>query len=242
MKIGMIVRNIISRLLFVCLIIVYALPILIFICLPRSVRYSNKTVFILVYFFYWVILKFSLLPIHYVGLENLPDRPAIFAANHQSSFDIPLLGVLAGKKSHIWLATSDLLKSKLLRYLVPILSVMVDVSSPVRAMRSLRNVIMLANQHDNHIMIFPEGGRYTDGMVHKFFGGFVMLAKKMGRPVVPVCILGIDKVYPPNSLLVHWYPVTVVIGKPFVYEEGDTDENFKERVYQWFVEQTGQKR
>jgi len=242
MKIGMIVRNIISRLLFVSLIIVYAIPLFIFICLPRRMRYSSKIVFIFVHFFYWAVLKCSLLPIRYVGLENLPDQPAIFAANHQSSFDIPLVGILAKRKPHIWLATSELLRSKLLRYFVPIFSIMVDVSSPVRAMRSLREVMMLANQHDNHIMIFPEGGRYTDGGVHKFFGGFVMLAKKMGRPVVPVCILGIDKVYPPNSLLVHWYPVTVIVGKPFVFEEGDTDENFKERVYQWFIEQTGQER
>ena len=67
-----------------------------------------------------------------------------------------------------------------------------------------------------------------------------MLAKKIGRPVVPVCILGINKAYPPETFWVQWYPITVVVGKPFVYQENDTDESFKNRVYQWFVEQMEQ--
>jgi len=86
-------------------------------------------------------------------------------------------------------------------------------------------------------MIFPEGGRYTDGTVHDFYGGFVILAKKTGRPVVPVRIFGVHKVYPPDTFWVQKYPITVVVGKPFVYQEGDTDQAFKDRVYQWFIEQ-----
>jgi hypothetical protein len=32
----------------------------------------------------------------------------------------------------------------------------------------------------------------------------------------------------------------VIVGKPFMYEEHDTDESFKKRVHDWFVEQMEQ--
>jgi 1-acyl-sn-glycerol-3-phosphate acyltransferase len=107
-------------------------------------------------------------------------------------------------------------------------------------MLSLRKIINLVNNHHRNLMIFPEGSRYTDGKIHDFFGGFVMLAKKIGRPVVPVCICGVNKVYPPESLLVYWHPITVVVGTPFVIQPDESDEQFKRRVHSWFVNQMEQ--
>ena len=51
-------------------------------------------------------------------------------------------------------------------------------------------------------------------------------------------IAGANKVYPPDTFLVHYYPVKVVVGKPFVLQENETDEEFKQRVYQWFLDQS----
>ncbi len=251
MKIGTIARTFFSRFLLVLVVIVYFIPISIFLCLPKRIRFSNKFIFWFIHWFYAALLKCSLLPVKYIGIDNIPDESVIFVANHQSSFDIPLIGMLAGSTPHIWLAMKRLLDSPMLRFIyeitraiVPRFSVLVDMSTPAKGMRSLREILQLMDEVKikRHTMIFPEGGRYADGVVHEFFGGFVILAKKTGRPVVPVCILGVDRVYPPDSFLVHWYPITVVVGKPFVYQQGDTDEAFKKRVYQWFVDQTGQKR
>lgn len=244
MKIGTIARTLFSRLLLLLVFIVFAIPILIFICLPRRIRFTNKIVFLVVHWFYVFILKCALLPIKYVGIENIPDESVIFVVNHQSSLDIPLAGVLAQGTPHIWLALKALLQSPAFRYFVPLFSVLVDMSTPIKGMRSLREILALMEEEKikRHVMIFPEGGRYTDGIVHEFFGGFVILAKKTGRPIVPVCILGVDKVYPPKTFWVQWYPITVIVGKPFVYQKGDTDALFKQRVYEWFLEQTGQKR
>jgi len=114
---------------------------------------------------------------------------------------------------------------------------LVDVTSPRQAMISLRKILTMVNNHYRNLMIFPEGARYTDGKIHEFFGGFVMLAKKTGRPIVPVCIRGVNKVYPPDSFLVYWHPITVIVGKPFVFQPDESDEHFKQRVYQWFVDQ-----
>jgi 1-acyl-sn-glycerol-3-phosphate acyltransferase len=241
MNIGVVIRNLFSRFLLILITIVFLIPIIIFICIPERYRYKYPIIFYPINWFYVAILKGSMLPITYKGLENIPeDKPVIFAANHQSTLDIPLLGVLSKGVPHVWLAKAELMDSFIIRFIVPLISVLVDVSSPRNAMLSLRKILNIVNNHYRNLMIFPEGARYTDGKIHDFFGGFAVLAKKTGRSVVPVCIVGIDKAYPPETFWVYMYPITVIVGKPFVYEEHDTDETFKNRVRSWFVEQMEQ--
>jgi len=240
MNIKIIVHTIVSRILITVLFVVYALPILFFICIPQRIRYAHPWIFKPVHWFYVLVLKCSLLPITYRGKENIPYDPVIFVANHQSSLDIPLLGVLSKDVPHVWLAKKELMDSFLLRYVIPLIAVLVDVTSAREAMSSLRRILNLVNNHRRNLMIFPEGARYTDGQIHEFFGGFVVLAKKTGRPVVPVYIHGVNEVYPPDSFFIHFRPITVTVGIPFVYAEHGTDELFKQRVQQWFVEQARQ--
>ena len=140
----------------------------------------------------------------------------------------------------MWLAKAELMDSVLIRWLVPLLSVLVDVSSPRNAMLSLRKILTIVNNQHRNLMIFPEGTRRIDGKIHDFFGGFAILAKKTGRPVVPVCVVGVNKAYPPETFWLQLYPITVIVGKPFLYEENDTDESFKQRVRGWFIEQMEQ--
>lgn len=239
MKLLIVVHTIISRFLLIIASIIFALPLFIVFCLPEKKRYDYKISFYITYWFYWIILKCTLLPITFKGLENIPNQPVIFAANHQSSLDIPLVGVLAKSTPHVWLAKSELMESFLLRWILPLFAVLVDVSSPKKAMRSLLKLFSLINGKSRHLMIFPEGGRYTDGTIHEFFNGFVLLAKKAGRPVVPVYISGVEKAYPPETFFVHWNPILVVVGPPFLYKTDDTDDVFKKRVHDWFVQQVG---
>lgn len=239
MKLSVIVHTIFSRILLIIASIIFAIPLCIVFCLAEKKRYEYRFPFYITYWYYWVILKCTLLPITFKGLENIPNKPVIFAANHQSSLDIPLLGVLAKTTPHIWLAKSELMESLLLRWILPLFSVLVDVSSPKKAMRSFLRLFSLINGKPRHLMIFPEGGRYTDGTIHDFFNGFALLAKKAARPVVPVYISGVQKVYPPETFFVYWHPITVIVGPLFVYQDNDTDDSFKQRVHDWFVQQVG---
>jgi 1-acyl-sn-glycerol-3-phosphate acyltransferase len=237
-EICLIIRNLFSRFLLILISIIFFIPIAIFIFLPERYRYKYPIIFYPVHWFYVAILKCTFLPITYKGLENIPKNEAvIFAANHQSTLDIPLVGVLSKGIPHVWLAKAELMDSVFIRWVVPLISVLVDVSSPRNAMLSLRKILTVVNNHHRNLMIFPEGTRRTTGKVHDFFGGFVILAKKTGRPVVPVCIIGIDKAYPPETFWLKLYPITVVVGRPFRYEEDDTDDSFKKRVHCWFIEQ-----
>lgn len=237
MNIGAFFRTLFSRFMLLLLMLLYTVPFLIFLCLPKRWLFKSKLFFWLCDIFYRSLLFFTLLPVKIVGKENIPTTPAIIAPNHQSSLDIPLIGSLLHAHPHVWLAKAELMHSPILRFVLPRVAVLIDMSTPQKGMRSLIQTINLINGEPLHVIIFPEGGRYTDGMIHDFFSGFVILAKKTGRPVVPIRIFGLDRAYPPGSFLVHWTSISVVIGKPMFMQEGEEDDAFKQRVYAWFIEQ-----
>lgn len=232
---GPLVRTIISRLLLLIVMIIFALPALIIIIVPKRWLYDSKLFFWVAHAFYWMIIKFSFLPIKFYGLDNIPHQPSIIVANHQSSLDIPLVGYTLKMYPHIWLAKHELMESPILRFILPRLAVLVDMSTPMKGMRSLVEAMQHIRGEDRYIVLFPEGGRYTDGSVHEFFSGFVILAKKLVRPVIPIRIFGVNKVYPPDSFLVHYHSIDVVVGKPLYMQPDEDDDAFKQRVYQWFV-------
>ena len=239
MNIGTIIRTLLSRFL-LFIVMVLCVPFILFaLCVPIKWLHEQKPFFYFADLFYRVMIRISFINFNFVGRENVPDAPVIFAANHSSSFDIPLVGILAKGKPHLWLAKSELMDSPILRFVLPHFAILVDMSSPLKGMRSLLQAINWVNGHDRSLMIFPEGGRFTDDYVHDFYGGFVILAKKTGLPIVPVYIDGLNKVYPPNTFWVQNYPVKVVIGEPMKPHENEEDEAFKDRVYQWFLKQQG---
>lgn len=236
MKLMPILYTIYSYLIILLLVIIFFIPALILLLLPGKLRHSWP-IYRMMHSFYWLVEKATLLPITYKGLEHLPPEPAIFVANHQSALDIPLLGLLAQGKPHIWLARQEVLtKFWLLRLVLPRVAIIVNTESPMSAMRSLISIIKIAESERRHIMIFPEGGRYTNGTVQEFYGGFVLLVRKLGRPVIPVYIQGVDVVYPPASWLVSPAPVMVTVGAPMAPILDEDDTRFKERVHRWFVE------
>lgn len=235
--IGMVLRTFVSRFLLFILSVFYAPFILLALVLPQSWVLDSRVYFRLAQFFYWFTKKISFLSITVEGVQNIPQNPAILVANHQSSFDIPLLGSLVGSHPHVWFALKDLMKSPVLRFLLPPFSVMVDMSSPMTGMRSLLQIIKLLQDRPHHCMIFPEGGRFTDGSIHDFYSGFAILAKKLGRPVIPVYMHNLNKVYPPHTFWIRNYPIKMVVGEPFVMQEEETEQAFKDRVQAWFEEQ-----
>jgi len=232
-----ILRTIISRLLLFLLFVVATPVFIIIILLPAHIRRTSRIVYRLANWLYRASLACALVPITFKGKENIPEQQVIFVANHQSSLDIPLVGTLAHGDPHLWLARSELMNTFFLRIVLPSFAEVIDVENPRAAMRGLLRTINIVKAEKQHLMIFPEGGRYTDDKVHEFFGGFVLLAKKTKLPVVPVRIFNANKVYPPNSFWMGSCPITVVIGKPFEYSSQEDDDTFRQRVYNWFLEQ-----
>lgn len=234
-SVPVIFHTLISRLLLLIVMLVYTIPFIIMLCIPRRWLYQSSLFYWFVYSFYWIVLKCSFLKITYTGMENLPDKPSIMVANHQSSLDIPVVGALLNAHPQIWLATTHLKKFFLYRIGLPKFVVWVDMRTPQKGMRSLVQVIKCINKTKQHIIIFPEGARFTDGSIHNFFAGFAILARKTGRAVIPVKIEGLNKVYPPDTFWIYRHPVHVTIGKPLYIQKDESEQEFRTRVRTWFV-------
>ncbi len=161
-----------------------------------------------------MILKTGFVPVHVEGLENIdPAHPAVYAANHLSALDIPVLLAMIPGQFRI------MAKKELFRYpfmgwhlqrsgQIPIVfgDAHASVSSLKRAGRSLRKGLPL--------MVFPEGGRSPNGQLQPFMGGAFFAAIAEQVPVIPITIIGTYELLPMNSFYAMPGPVELIIGKP----------------------------
>lgn len=67
------------------------------------------------------------------------------------------------------------------------------------------------------IQVFPEGTRSPDGKLRKGYSGVAKLAMKARVPVVPIGIIGADKVMPKGKILPRFKRCDVKIGKPMYF-------------------------
>ena len=64
------------------------------------------------------------------------------------------------------------------------------------------------------IIIFPEGERRAEGQIAPFRGGIGMIGSRLGVPVVPVRVEGLDRVLDPKMRWPKRGPVRVAFGAP----------------------------
>lgn len=228
-------RTILSYILSIIVGTICFIPTLLLVALlPSRYRYDNKLLFWFLDCTYQGICAAMFIRIKIRGKENLPQEPAIFIANHQSSLDIPVLGLVARGHPHIWFVLIRFAHTPVLGFFVRRMTAPVDQDSPTKSARSLITGLRLVKDKNRHVLLFPEGGRFNDGQIHDFFGGFVILAKQTGRPVIPVLMRNLGKVYPPHSFLIYHHRVELLIGAPLLMEPEETDEQFALRAHTWF--------
>jgi len=124
------------------------------------------------------------------GMENVDPRGTyIFAANHQSYMDIPVLfGYLPGQFRIM--AKSSLFYLPFLGWHLRRSGHMpIERSNPRRAARSLLEAAGHVKS-GTRVFIFPEGGRSLDGHIGEFKAGTFLLAIKAAVPVIPVTVNG----------------------------------------------------
>lgn len=231
-----IIRSCFSYILILIFFLILFVPcLLLTLLLPAQRRYDSRLLFWLFDMSYKAVIKATFLPFRVTGRSNLPNGPAMYVANHQSSLDIPVLGSLLNGYPHVWYVLDYYAKKPVLKFFVDRLGVSVDRENLTRAARALIKGIRLIENKNRSIIIFPEGGRFNDKKVHEFLQGFAIIAKKTGRPVIPVFMPNNGEIYPPGSFVLHYKPIVVIIGEPFNYREDDTDDTFTERVYTWFL-------
>lgn len=147
------------------------------------------------------------------GAERVPAGPAVYAVNHGSALDIPILfGYLPAEFRII---------HKRSLYLAPIVGqylylgghIGVHRGRPFEARRSLERAAARIRSGTS-VAVFPEGTRSPDAGVRPFKRGSFVIAIQAGVPVVPVSLAGVKDVAPRGLLLSRPGTVTLTVHEP----------------------------
>ena len=124
------------------------------------------------------------------GKHNLQDRNYIFASNHASLIDIPLL-LIAVNRYTVFIAKSELSKIPIFKSILDRAGfIFVDRKNNDSAVKSMNNLMEDIKKIPRSVAIFPEGTRTSDGNLLPFKKGAAIFAINTDIPVVPVTISG----------------------------------------------------
>ncbi len=145
------------------------------------------------------------------GAENIPRRPAVLLANHQSAWETLCFQLIFPPQSYI-------LKWQLLW--IPFFGwglaanrpVAINRAKKMRALEQLFKQGVARLQEGRWLVIFPEGTRMSPGRPGKFQAGGALLAVRSGAPVVPVAH-NAGRFWSKNSFLKRPGVIQVRIGR-----------------------------
>ena len=175
------------------------------------------------------------------GLDVLRNisGPVIFAANHQSFLDVPvILSVLPARWRYsvapaMWKEFFDahfhperysfghvLTNSLNFFFATLIFNGFPLPQQEVGVRETVRHIGDLVSDGWS-ILIFPEGERTITGEIKAFAPGVGMVGSRLRVPVVPIRLRGVHRVWPRYSRVIHPGPVEVAFGPPLKLEGDD---------------------
>ena len=161
-----------------------------------------------------LILKTISSPVRNIGLEKIdPSRTHVYAVNHASAMDIPVLYACLPFQFRI------VHKKELLSY--PIVGwhlkrsgqVCVDQQNPARSIGHIKSALKTLKA-GMPLVIFPEGGRSTDGRVQPFLPGAFFLAIKAQVDIVPIALVGTYELLPMDTFHIKPRSLEMRVGEP----------------------------
>jgi 1-acyl-sn-glycerol-3-phosphate acyltransferase len=194
--------------------------------------------------FYWLLKHLLLGPLMWLachprvqGASHIPARGgAILASNHLAvadSFFLPLViprrVTFLAKREYF---TTPGLRGWLKRLFFRAAGqVPIDRSSASAAQAALATGVRLLGE-GKLLGIYPEGTRSPDGRLYKGKTGVARMALEAKVPVIPVVMVGTDKVSPIGTKMWRPHPVEVRFGAPLDFSRyaGLAGDRFVERA------------
>ena len=167
------------------------------------------------------------------GLENLPaEGPAILASNHLSFSDSFFLPLVVDRRI-TFLAKSDYFTGTgargwlTKRFFAGVGQVPIDRSGGNASMGAIETGIRILRE-GNLLGIYPEGTRSPDGRLYRGRTGPARMALAAPAPVIPVAMIGTDKIQPTGQKIPNLYPLTIKIGRQLDFSRyaGMQDDRF----------------
>ena len=115
------------------------------------------------------------------------NRPLIFVANHQSTFDIPGIIWFLRKYTPLFVSKIELAKG------IPSISynlrvggaALIDRKDPKQALPEIKKVAELINSNNYAVVIFPEGTRSKNGLPRPFASSGLKMLYKFAPELMP---------------------------------------------------------
>jgi long-chain acyl-CoA synthetase len=172
--------------------------------------------------------------LHVEGREHLRalDGPAIFAANHQSHMDAPVIMAALPPRFRYRLAPAmakeffkahfypqqhrrrEWFTNSLNYYLAALFFNAFPLPQREAGARQTLRYIGEVLADGFSILIFPEGKRTASGEIDRFRPGIGMIASRLNVPVVPVRLEGLDRVLHSSARMARPGRVRVAFGPP----------------------------
>jgi 1-acyl-sn-glycerol-3-phosphate acyltransferase len=166
-----------------------------------------------------LIMKTILSPVRVTGLEKIDIlRTYVYAVNHASALDIPVLYASLPFQFRI------VHKKELLSY--PVIGwhlkrsgqVCVDQQNPSHSVGQIKSAVRTL-KNGMPLVIFPEGGRTADGKIQPFLAGAFFMAIKANVDIVPIALVGTYELLPMDTFHIKSRPLEMRIGDPIPTSE-----------------------
>ncbi|TNB73215.1 1-acyl-sn-glycerol-3-phosphate acyltransferase [Arthrobacter sp. BB-1] len=176
--------------------------------------------------FYWVMKRIFLGPVLKLlfrpwvkGLDNIPAEGAAIIASNHLSFSDSIFMPLMVRRPVVFLAKSEYftgtgIKGRLTALFFRLTNQLpMDRSGGAASAASLSAGMEVLN-HGGLLGIYPEGTRSPDAKLYRGKVGVARLALQAGVPVVPVAMIGTDKVQPIGKRLPNIRRIGMIFGEP----------------------------
>ena len=161
------------------------------------------------------------------GKHNLSNGNYIFAPNHASLIDIPLL-FIAVKRYTVFIAKSELSNIPIFKSILDRAGfIFVDRRNNDSAVESMNNLMDDIKETPRSVAIFPEGTRTSDGNLLPFKKGAAIFAINTDIPVVPVAISGTYSWSKKKLFDISQSVISFEFGEPIISE----NYSFNDRDY-----------
>jgi 1-acyl-sn-glycerol-3-phosphate acyltransferase len=176
--------------------------------------------------FYWFMKTFVLGPVLKTlfrpwvkGLDNVPAEGAAILASNHLSFSDSIFMPLMVPRPVVFLAKSEYftgkgIKGKLTAAFFRLTNQLpMDRSGGAASALSL-NAGMEVLKNGSLLGIYPEGTRSPDGRLYRGKVGVARLALEARVPVIPVAMIGTDKVQPIGKRMPNIRRIGMIFGEP----------------------------
>jgi 1-acyl-sn-glycerol-3-phosphate acyltransferase len=158
--------------------------------------------------FFWIT---GGLEVH--GIENVPNGPLLVSPNHRSLLD-PWLMLAATPRLHRYLAARELHAIPLLGRYMAVMgsSPITRGSSDPEALARVEKWLKVGDS----VVVFAEGRISPDDDFLPFQPGVVVMALRTQTPILPVAIIGSNRVLPYRARRLRRHKIVVRFGVPIV--------------------------